>query len=168
MGMTTTTALMDEATPNPIDLIESIAAYKEWTFERRGDREMAAEVPGHWCDYGLFFSWSEDLDALHFSCAFDMRAPRGRRGEILELLALLNERLWLGHYALWSETGIPMFRHTVLLTGQELSRAGVEELVEIALGECERFYPAFQFAIWGGKSAQEAIDAALLETVGEA
>ncbi|GEO80317.1 type III secretion system chaperone family protein [Pararhodospirillum oryzae] len=166
--MTTMISPLESAAPNPIDLIETIAACKDWTFERRGDQEMAAEVPGHWCDYGLFFAWSEDLDALHFSCAFDMRTPKARRSEILELLALLNERLWLGHFALWTETGIPMFRHTVLLTGQDLNRATVEELVEIAIGECERFYPAFQFAIWGGKSAQEAIDAALLETVGEA
>ncbi|ABC24075.1 YbjN domain-containing protein [Rhodospirillum rubrum] len=166
--MTTITALTEEATPNPIDLIESIAVFKEWTFERRGDREMAVEVPGHWCDYGLFFSWSEDLDALHFSCAFDMRVPKNRRGEILDLLAQLNERLWLGHFALWSETGIPMFRQTVLLSGQELNRAGLEDLVEIAVTECERFYPAFQFAIWGGKSAREAVEAALLETAGEA
>ncbi len=166
--MTTTMALIDEASPNPIDLIESIAAVREWSFERRGDREMAVEVPGHWCDYGLFFAWSEDLDALHFSCAFDMRVPKGRRGEIYELLALLNERLWVGHYALWIETGIPMFRHTVLLGGQEMSRGSVEELVEVAVNECERFYPAFQFAIWGGKTASEAVDAALLETAGEA
>lgn len=166
--MTTILAQREEAGPNPIDIIESIAAVKDWTFDRRSDQEMAVEVPGHWCDYGLFFAWSEDLDALHFSCAFDMRTPPSRRGQILELLALLNERLWLGHFALWTETGIPMFRHTVLLSGQDLNRTGVEDLVEIAVGECERFYPAFQFTIWGGKTAEEAIEAALLETMGEA
>lgn len=158
----------EETAPNPIDVIESIAAYRDWSFERRNDQEMAVEVPGHWCDYGLFFAWSEDLDALHFSCAFDMRTPASRRSEILDLLAQLNERLWLGHFALWTETGIPMFRHTVLLSGQDLNRGGVEDLVEIAIGECERFYPAFQFTIWGGKTAGQAIEAALLETVGEA
>jgi len=41
-------------------------------------------------------------------------------------------------------------------------------LIEIAITECERFYPAFQFVIWGGKSPAEAIAAAMLETVGEA
>lgn len=166
--MTTTIPTQEQTGPNPIDVIESIAAYREWSFERRNDQEMAIEVPGHWCDYGLFFAWSEDLDALHFSCAFDMRTPATRRAPILDLLAQLNERLWLGHFALWSETGIPMFRHTVLLSGQDLNRAGIEDLVEIAVGECERFYPAFQFTIWGGKTADEAIAAALLDTVGEA
>ena len=32
-------------------------------------------------------------------------------------------------------------------------------LVEAALDECERFYPVFQFVLWGGKSPTEAIAA---------
>ncbi len=44
----------------------------------------------------------------------------------------------------------------------------MEDLVETALIECEKFYPAFQYVIWGGKSATEAIAAAMIETVGEA
>ena len=32
----------------------------------------------------------------------------------------------------------------------------------------ERFYPAFHFLVWGGKSAQEAAAAAMFETAGEA
>jgi hypothetical protein len=34
--------------------------------------------------------------------------------------------------------------------------------------ECERYYPAFQFVIWGGRSAADAIASSLLDTVGEA
>jgi hypothetical protein len=41
-------------------------------------------------------------------------------------------------------------------------------MVDIAITECERFFPAFQFLLWGGKSATEALQAAMLETVGEA
>ncbi|MGB0695522.1 MAG: YbjN domain-containing protein [Rhodospirillaceae bacterium] len=166
--MTTVVATAETATPNPIDVIETVVALKEWTFERRSEQEMAVEVPGHWCDYGLFFAWSEELDALHFSCAFDMRVPESRRTPIFELLSILNERLWVGHFSLWSETGIPMFRHTVLLNARETNQGAIEDLVEVAVGECERFYPAFQFTIWGGKSATEAVESALLETMGEA
>ena len=41
-------------------------------------------------------------------------------------------------------------------------------MVDIAITECERFYPAFQFVLWGGKSPKDALDAAMLECVGEA
>jgi len=40
--------------------------------------------------------------------------------------------------------------------------------VDIALSESERFYPAFQLVIWGGRTPLQAIEAALLVTVGEA
>jgi hypothetical protein len=49
-----------------------------------------------------------------------------------------------------------------------VSAEQVEDLVELALVECERFYPAFQLVIWGGKTAEEAMTAAILDPVGEA
>ena len=50
----------------------------------------------------------------------------------------------------------------------DLSLEQVELLVETAVDECERFYPVFQFVLWGGKSPSEALSAALIETHGEA
>jgi hypothetical protein len=44
----------------------------------------------------------------------------------------------------------------------------VEDLVDIALSECERFHPAFQFVVWGGKSPSQAIASAMIDPVGEA
>jgi len=48
----------------------------------------------------------------------------------------------------------------------ELDRC--ETLIETALSECERYYPVFQFVIWAGKSPAEAIEIAMLDTVGNA
>jgi len=62
-----------------------------------------------------------------------------------------------------------VFRHTTLLRGAGgASVEQLEDLVDIALTECERYYPAFQFVIWGGKNPSQAIAAAMLDTVGEA
>ncbi len=44
----------------------------------------------------------------------------------------------------------------------------VEDLVDIAVSECERFYPAFQLVIWGGKPPGEAMEMAMIEPIGEA
>ena len=49
-----------------------------------------------------------------------------------------------------------------------MSLGATELLVESAIEECERFYPVFQFVLWGGKSPAEAMAAALIETLGEA
>ena len=49
-----------------------------------------------------------------------------------------------------------------------LSLDMTETLIESAIDECERFYPVFQFVLWGGKSPAEALAASLIETRGEA
>ena len=159
----------DEPFANPVDLVEQIVTANDWAFDRRNDEELAAEIPGKWCNYSLYFAWREDMGAMHFTCAFDMKVPAAKRTPIYELLAIINEKLWLGHIGLWDEEGVPMFRHTSLLRGGAgLSPEQVEDMVDLAVSECERFYPAFQFVIWGGKSAADAVASSLLETVGEA
>ena len=79
------------------------------------------------------------------------------------------DALWIGHFELWSQDGWPTFRHT-LVAGRdlEIGLSMVDDVIETARAECDRFYPAFQFVIWGERSADEAIDAALVEPVGEA
>jgi hypothetical protein len=98
-----------------------------------------------------------------------MRIHASRRQAVHELLMLANEALWLGHFTLWVDDGMPMFRHALPLRGtQQPTIEQIQDMVETAIYECERFYPAFQFVIWGGRSAKDAMAAALLETVGEA
>lgn len=157
-----------EPTFNPIDVLEDIAETNEWSFDRTDDDELVAEVQGRWCDFRLYFMWRDDVSALHFTCAFEARVRPARRREINDLLALVNEKLWMGHFDVSSEDGLPMYRHTLPLRGQKVATESLEDLLEAALGECERFFPAFQFVLWGGKTAQEAMTAAMFETVGEA
>jgi len=154
---------------NPIDLVEEIVLANEWPHDRSSDEEMVVEISGRWCDYLLLFVWQEEISALHFSCSFDMKVPKARKLSVYELLAIVNEKMWLGHFDVCSDTGLPMFRHAVLLRGaMGASVEQIEDLVDMALTECERFYPAFQFVIWGGKTADEAVISAMIEPVGEA
>ena len=106
------------------------------------------------------------IDYLDYQAALH-GVPPARRSEIYELLGLINEQLWLGHFDLWSEDGVILFRHASLM-GDAVSVGTCEELIDIAISTCERFYPAFQFVLWGGKSAGDALVASLIDTVGEA
>ncbi len=166
------TALSTESslpTGNPIDIVEELVLANEWAHDRTSDEEMVVEVSGRWCDYRLLFVWQEEVSALHFSCSFDMKVPKARRVAVYELLAIVNEKLWLGHFDVCSESGLPMFRQASLLRGAfGASVEQVEDLVDIAVSECERFYPAFQLVIWGGKTPEEAVIAAMIEPMGEA
>jgi hypothetical protein len=165
------TALKERLTPtaNPMELIEQVAGAQGWTVERSGDDEVAIEIVGRWTDYRLFFSWIDDLCAIHFACAFELTVPDHRRTAFNELLARINEQLAVGHFDLWADRGLPVFRHTMLLRGASAASVEqIEDLVEIGLIESERFYPAFHYVVWGGKTPEEAVNAALIETVGEA
>ena len=154
---------------NPIDIAEEIVQANQWAHDRASDEELLVEIGGRWCDYRLLFLWQREISALHFSCSFEMKVPKARRNAVLELLAAINERLWLGHFDLVTDDQSPAFRQGVLLRGVGgASAEQLEDLVDIAVTECERFYPAFQLVIWGGKQAEEAIAAAMIDPVGEA
>ena len=154
---------------NPIDLVEEIVQANEWAHDRASDEEMAVEIAGRWCDYRLFFVWQREVSALHFTCAFEMKVPKARRAAVFELLAVVNERMWLGHFDVTADTQSPCFRHGVLLRGASGACVEqIEDLVDIAVSECERFFPAFQLVVWGGKPAEEAIAAAMIDPMGEA
>ncbi|MCX5495172.1 YbjN domain-containing protein [Kaistia dalseonensis] len=154
---------------NPVDMIEHIAAINDWSFERSGDDEITISIGGGWCDYHVSFSWMEDMEAVHLACAFDLKVTEPRKTEVTRLLSLVNEQLWIGHFDLWSKEGVVMYRQTMLLAGgAEPNSAQVEGLLENAVESCERYYQAFQFVVWAGKSAAEALETVMFETVGEA
>lgn len=154
---------------NPLDIVEEIVTANEWLFDRASDDEMIVELAGRWCHYRMFFVWQREVGALQFSCQFDMRVPEGKRCDVNELLSMLNSRLWLGHFDLETQQNSPLFRYTVLTRQDRIPEVEMlEDLVEIALTECERFYPAFQFVMWGGKHPSEALAAAMIDTAGQA
>lgn len=158
-----------EPPANPVDLVERLASINDWSFERSGDYEISLSIAGRGADYHVSFQWMSEIEALHLACAFDLKVPEQRRGEVLKLLAKVNEQLWVGHFDLWTDEGMVMYRNALLLAGGAIaSGRQCEALLKNALDAAERSFPAFQFVIWAGKSAKEAMDATLFETVGEA
>jgi hypothetical protein len=154
---------------SPLDVVEHMAASNDWPFERSNDEEIALNVTGRWTNYQISFTWMDGIEALHLACAFDMKVPEPRLSEVQALVALINEQLWIGHFDVWMANGVVMFRHALVLAGGvAASDRQCEAVLGSALDSCERYYPAFQFVIWAGKSAREAMDSAMFETSGEA
>ncbi len=158
-----------ERDEHPVDLVERIASLNEWAFDRAGEDEISISVAGAWTEYHVAFTWLDDIEALHVACAFDLKVPERRRTEVLQLISLVNEQLWVGHFDLWSTEHVVMFRHALLLAGgAEATGQQCEVLLDLAIQACERYFQAFQFVVWAGKSAREALDTAMFETAGEA
>lgn len=158
-----------ERQSNPVDMIEFIAANNDWSFERSGEDEIAMTVEGVWSDYHVSFSWMEDFEALHLACAFDIKVPKSRVTEVIRLLSQINSQILMGHFDLWLQEEVVIFRQSLLLAGgAEPTDRQVEVLLSSALDACEAYFQAFQFVVWSGLDASAALEAVLFETVGEA
>ncbi|MEO4041265.1 YbjN domain-containing protein [Hoeflea sp. CAU 1731] len=161
--------LVYERQSNPVDMIEVVATSNEWSFERSGEDEIAMTIEGRWSDYHISFSWMEDYEALHLACAFDINVPDNRVNEVVKLLFEVNGQVLMGHFDLWQQENVVIFRQSLLLAGgAEPTNAQVEVLLSSALETCELYFQAFQFVIWSGMDAKAAVETVMFETVGEA
>ena len=154
---------------HPVDVVERIAAVNEWAFDRDDPDEISISVEGSFATYHIAFTWLGDIEALHVGCAFDLKVPDRRRSAVADLVAMVNEHLWVGHFDLWSRENVVMFRHALLMSGgAEPDRRQCEAILKHAVESCDRYFQAFQFVMWAGKSPRDALETVMFETVGEA
>lgn len=154
--------------PNPIDLAEEMAGVNEWDFNREQD-ELMVLISGDYCDMHLRLFWHRDQKTLQIMNFLDLKIPENRSEVIKQAVMKLNETLFLGHFEFWEKEGSVIFRHASLANDPMAS--GVSEdhlatLIETAVNEGNKVYPVFQFIMWGGLSADEAIEASMLECAG--
>jgi hypothetical protein len=154
---------------DPIDLLSAMFAARDWPCELRSGKEVACEVAGSWSNYSLRAVRSGEENTLQLLCMPGISVPLGKRSGAASLVTRINEQLWLGHFDLWAKGGVVAFRHAILLGDDGMvSVAQGHALVDNAIAECDRFYPAFQFLLWGGREPDEALAAALVDPAGEA
>ena len=160
---------MDNFSLNPIDVVEEVIYSKKWTFSRADDYELVAEISSKWCQYRFYFTWSEQIRAISLTVTFDLKFPHLKMKDAQELLALINEKLWIGHFDITSKNGIPAYRHTVLsFPEDEVLHHQLENLVDIAIYECEKFYPAFQLVLFEDSDPGKALSISTFDTIGVA
>ena len=156
-------------TPNPLDRVERLAENHNWNVDRTNDHEVLMLVGGSWADLNLSFTWRDDLESLHFACILDLKVPEKRRDEVARLLALINSQMMHGHFDLWTTDGSIVYRYGLLLAGgAQANDAQCEAIIKIGVEASQRYYPAIQFVIWAGHTAEDALENAMLETQGEA
>lgn len=154
---------------NPVDTFEDVVGGFDWAYERLTDDHLTITIKGSWCDTHVSVTWAPEIEAIYLSATLDVKVTETRRHEIYTLLALINERQLIGHFDLWSEESIPMFRLALPLDGVgDATPQQCQSLLHVVVEACERYYPAFQFVLWAGKTAKEAIEASLFDTVGSA
>ena len=153
---------------DPLDVVEHVLNAENLDFDRTEDGDLAFALAGDWKDYELWFAWRPEADCLQLCLSLDLQSTKDQRPQIHELLALINQRIWLGHFEVWDD-GEVVFRHAMaLMTGERPTLAQAAAMIDVAMEAADRFYPAYDFMIRGGKSPSEAIAACMFDTVGEA
>ena len=154
---------------NPIDIVEEVIYQKKWSFSRADEYELVADISSKWCQYRLYFTWSENISAISFTITFDLKFPQTKMNKAYELIGLINEKLWLGHFDITSKNGIPAFRHTILSdTNNDFLHKKLENLVDIAIYECEKYYPSFQQVLFDEMKPSKSLIFTNFEVLGSA
>ncbi len=159
-----------EDVSNPLDSVEEILYANEWTFDRMTEDELTVQITGKMGEYKLFFQWQEEYSAMQFTCQFDLDVKREAMDVASKTMTGINSGLWLGHFDFREGTEIPCFRHTTLFRGQTQTSGAehIEDLVDIALAECERYYPVFDMLSRGVPANDCDMSLALAPAAGQA
>lgn len=152
-----------------LDVVEQTLLAADWACERSDENVIHCASQTKWGEFGGMFVWRGEPASLNFSLTLDLRAPDVKQGAISELLRKINERLWLGHFDYWNGEGVAVFRHTIPMLDRIAPDPGeIAAVLAAALDAADQFLPAFNFVVWAGKSAEEAVAAVIFETAGEA
>ena len=157
------------AVADPLESLAAVAGALEIDVDRVDEVELHLAMPGAWRDAGLWFTWRPELSTIQMGAPLDIKVPEARVLETARLVTLINERLWIGHFDLWTEDRTLIYRNAIVLP-EDASLDGVQAQVLIqGAGEAvDRFYPAFNYLLWGGKSPEDALEASMFETHGNA
>lgn len=162
---------------NPLDGIEEVMLNNDWTFQRRDSDQMSVTVSGKMGTYNMAFVWQEEHSAMQFCCAPDVTIHPSKLAEAMIILNRINATLWLGHFDVRTDAlsdtdntvNVPCFRHTSLFRGMnEGSGVGhMEDLIDIAIAECERYFMTFELLSKREKTATADISLALMDVAGQ-
>ncbi len=161
------TFLEDEI--HPIDIVETLATYNEWDFDRIADDQIAMAVEGQWRTYSITLAWSSYDETLRMVCTFEMEPPEEKQRQLYELLNLVNDQCWAGAFTFWAEQKLMVYRYGLVLAGGQIASADqIDTMIGAAVMSAERYYPALQMLVWGDRSPKEALQVAIAEAYGRA
>ncbi len=154
---------------HPIDIVENLASHHDWDFDRIADDQIAMAVEGQWRTYSLTLAWSDYDETLRLVCSFEMEPPEAKVTQLYELINHMNDQCWAGAFSYWPEHKLMLYRYGLVLSGGQMATPEqVDAIVQAAVSNCERYYPAIQLMVWGERPAKEAMQVAIAEAYGRA
>ncbi len=154
---------------HPIDIVENLAAFNDWDFDRISDEQIAMAVEGQWRTYSITLAWSAYDETLRLICSFEMDPPAEKLPALYHLLNDVNDQCWAGAFTYWAEQKTMIYRYGLVLAGgQDATAEQIDTMIGAAVLSAERYYPAVQLVVWGDQTPKQALQVAIAEAYGHA
>ncbi len=154
---------------HPIDIVETLAESRDWSFDRVGEDQIAMAVEAQWRTYSITLAWSEGDETLRMIASFEMEPPEERRAALFEMVNEVNDLCWTGAFSFWSAQNLMVYRYGLVCAGGHAPTSEqIAALIAGAVAAAERFYPAFQLLAWGNATPRDALQVAIAEAYGRA
>ncbi len=172
---------------HPLDFLERMFAENGWEFSRPSIDSFSTVTHADWTEYRLAFEWQRCSQVLAIACAPSLTIPEKKRIALSRLVESVNLELWFGRFEflpypskLQFRYGVPLYvlddqhneedseDHDERGAGNAFFCSRVARLLESILGLCERYYPAFRYALAEEEPSHEELRLALSVPEGRA
>lgn len=156
-------------TSDRLGVVAELAHQQRWDCERLDEEELELLVSIEGAELQVRVSDLTDFDALHFAfIAPQLRVPKRRHYQMRRMLGHINERLWVGHFDLDPEANRILYRHAILLAGQELDKESCGVVVAFGRTSYERYLTSFVLVAGGICDVEHALKSVTFDTDGTA
>ena len=159
----------DSRTEGSIATATDFADRRGWSVKRVDANNAILRASGVWKTYDLAVSRIPHREAVLIVCAFELRQSRDRTDAVLETMRRHNDRLLFGHFSLSVEAGVVSFRYALPASDEgEGLDSTLDRMLDLAVRECDRFYPALRLSASANLEPSRALASAMMDPVGRA
>ncbi len=156
-------------TSDRLETVVELAQQERWDCERLDEEEIDLFVSIQGAELQVRVTDLPDFDALHFAFgAPNLTVSKEQYDQMHDMLRTINERLWVGHFDLLPDEHQIVYRHTVLLAGQEVQKESCEAVIAFDRSSYERYLGSFVLVAGNACSVEDALKSAEFDTDGSA
>ena len=153
-------SLDDPFASSPLDILQQLLAAASAGAQGKphcDGTNLSATLRGSWSEYALHAHWEDEREVLHLLCGISGAVPADRTTAIYELLSRANENMWLGNFIYTQESGRVQFRCSLLLRDDVSPISKIDEVLHLAVEECDHFYPILLQVAWAGGEPRQVL-----------
>ena len=160
-----TSSLID----GPIETAAELALFYNWDSDRINDNTISIYISGDWSQYSINIEWDGVDSVLKLIAVYEMDILKKRIQALNEAINEINYYCWTGFFTFDHEQKLMLWKYG-LATEEDwfIDTDCLDNIIQTAIANCEKFYPCFQTVGWSDSNIDEAIQFAMPKSYGRA